>query len=71
MSLANAAGLNPRECASKIVEGLRPLIENIFEEPEIAGPGFINFKFKDGYLSGAMKTMADDAGGRLAVPLTK
>ncbi|KAL7467252.1 hypothetical protein ACHAXS_011301 [Conticribra weissflogii] len=70
MSLAKSAGLNPRECAQKIVDGLRPLIGDILEEPEIAGPGFINLKFKDDYLSRALKTMADDASGRLAVPQT-
>mmetsp|Transcript_8453 Transcript_8453/g.18021 ORF Transcript_8453/g.18021 Transcript_8453/m.18021 type:complete len:772 (-) Transcript_8453:157-2472(-) len=70
MSLAKSAGLNPRECAQKIVDGLRPLIGDIMEEPEIAGPGFINLKFKEDYLSRALKTMADDAGGRLAVPQT-
>lgn len=74
MSLAKSAGLNPRECAAKIVEGLKsiPGFDDIMKDPEIAGPGFINLKFKDGYLAEAARKMAADAneGGRLAVPMT-
>lgn len=40
------------------------------EEPEIAGPGFINLKFKESYLEQAATTMAKDSSGRLGVPLT-
>jgi hypothetical protein len=41
------------------------------EEPEIAGPGFINIRFKEDYLSSAVGLMAKDADGRLGVPLTR
>lgn len=68
MSLAKSAGLNPRDCATKIVDQLRPLIEEYMEEPEIAGPGFINFKFKEEYLSKALGVMVKDSMGRLGVP---
>ena len=72
MSLAKSAGLNPRECAEKIVEALTPKLEGIMELPlEIAGPGFINLKFRDEYLSGALGVMAADSKGRLAVPVTE
>ena len=57
-----------RDCATKIVDGLRPLIGDVLEEPEIAGPGFINLKFKTDYLAGAIQRMAADAE-RLAVPI--
>lgn len=74
MSLSKSAGLNPRDCASKIVDGLKsiPSFDSIMEEPEIAGPGFINLRFKDEYLADAAKKMAQDSqeGGRLAVPKT-
>mmetsp|Transcript_42703 Transcript_42703/g.74822 ORF Transcript_42703/g.74822 Transcript_42703/m.74822 type:complete len:481 (-) Transcript_42703:721-2163(-) len=71
MSLAKSAGLNPRECAEKIVEALSPKLEGIMELPlEIAGPGFINLKFRDEYLRGALGVMAGDSNGRLAVPVT-
>lgn len=68
MGLAKSVGLSPRECAAKIVEGIKPFIEGIMEEPEIAGPGFINLRFKKEYLSSSIKKMAEDADGRLAVP---
>ena len=70
MGLAKAVGTNPRECASKIVESLKPAIQDIMEEPEIAGPGFINLRFKKEYLSAAASAMARDAQGRLAIPPT-
>ena len=57
-----------RDCAAKIVDGLRPLIDTVLEEPEIAGPGFINFKFKEEYLAQSVQRMAADPA-RLAVPL--
>ena len=70
MALAKNVGMAPRDCAAKIVEGLRPLIGRYMEEPEIAGPGFINLRFKEEYLARAVRSMSEDAGpgGRLAVP---
>jgi arginyl-tRNA synthetase len=60
-----------RECAQKIVDGLVPKLGDIMEEPEIAGPGFINIRFKEDYLSSAVGLMAKDATGRLGVPRTR
>jgi arginyl-tRNA synthetase len=40
------------------------------EEPEIAGPGFINLRFKKEYLAAAARAMAQDARGKLALPPT-
>ena len=37
------------------------------DEPEIAGPGFINLKFKKEYLAQSIQLMASDTD-RLAVP---
>jgi len=68
MGLAKNVGMNPRECASKIVEKIMPKIEDCMEEPEIAGPGFINLRFKKNYLTAAAQAMAEDASGRLAQP---
>jgi len=68
MGLAKHVGLSPRDCAMKIVEGIKPLIEGIMEEPDIAGPGFINLRFTSEYLSSSMKQMALDSDGRLAIP---
>ena len=38
------------------------------QEPEIAGPGFINLRFKETYLSDAICRMAKDSDNRLAIP---
>ncbi|KAL7541865.1 hypothetical protein ACHAXR_011863 [Thalassiosira sp. AJA248-18] len=71
MSLAKSANLNPRDCAQKIVNALEPKLEGIMELPlEIAGPGFINLKFREDYLRRGLGEMAGDSGGRLGVPLT-
>jgi len=67
MGLAKNLGMSPRECATKIIDGLRPLIESVFEEPEIAGPGFINLRFKQEYLTQSIRKMAADSD-RLGVP---
>jgi arginyl-tRNA synthetase len=39
------------------------------EEPDIAGPGFINLRFKKEYLAESIENMARDSDGRLAIPL--
>ena len=43
------------------------MIESVFEEPEIAGPGFINLRYKQEYLTDSIFRMAADSE-RLAVP---
>eukprot|EP00977_Amphora_coffeiformis_P026592 scaffold28061_cov117-Amphora_coffeaeformis.AAC.1 len=68
MGLAKSVGMSPRDCASKIVEALKPKIATLMEEPEIAGPGFINLRFQDDYLRSCVNAMAADADGRLALP---
>eukprot|EP00956_Cyclotella_meneghiniana_P000951 scaffold1133_cov72-Cyclotella_meneghiniana.AAC.3 len=74
LSLSKSAGMNPRECASLIITGLKSIdgFMGIMEEPEIAGPGFINLKYTDDYLCDVLKGMAADAtvDGRLGVPKT-
>ena len=68
MGLAKNVGMNPRECAAKILEKIMPKIDDCMEEPEIAGPGFINLRFKKDYLTAAAQAMAQDASGRLGLP---
>lgn len=60
-----------RECAQKIADGLMPKLGDIMQEPEIAGPGFINLRFKEDYLACAVGQMASGADGRLGIPLTR
>lgn len=69
MGLAKNVGMSPRDCATKIVDRLRPLIQDIMEEPEIAGPGFINLRFKKEYLERSISNMALDPD-RLSIPIT-
>ena len=42
MVLAKKLGIPPRDLASKIIEKIN--VQDVSEIPEIAGPGFINFK---------------------------
>lgn len=69
MGLAKSMGISPRECATKIAEKIAPKIRDFMEEPEIAGPGFINLRFKQDYLTAAVQSMALDVDGRLGLPV--
>jgi arginyl-tRNA synthetase len=71
MGLASKVGMKPRDCSNIIATKLSSLTQEVMEEPQIAGPGFINLKFKKEYLAQSILLMARDVNGRLAVPLTK
>ncbi len=60
MGLAKKLGRKPREVAEAIVEKLD--IDDLCEKPEIAGPGFINFRLKPKFLAKALQSipLADD-----------
>ena len=49
MNLASVLKMNPRKIAEQIVEGLKYDDEKI-QSVEIAGPGFINFRYAENYL---------------------
>jgi len=68
MGLAKSLGINPRDCAAQIMEKIWPRLQDVMEEPEIAGPGFINLRYRKDYLTAAAKQMAKDASGRLGIP---
>ncbi len=59
MSLAKELKTNPRKLAEQVVEKLD--IGDICEEPEIAGPGFINLKLKTDYLAKRLLEVNADA----------
>ncbi|AQQ69808.1 Arginine--tRNA ligase [Limihaloglobus sulfuriphilus] len=65
MAAAKRAGQNPRELAAKVIEILD--VSDICDEPEIAGPGFINFRLKKSYISSCLSQILNDRNGRLAV----
>lgn len=58
MPLAKQLGKPPRDIAAEIVEKLS--VADICETPEIAGPGFINLRLKNDWLSKQLQTTADD-----------
>ncbi len=64
MSLAKRLKDKPRAIATKIVENLT--LDDLCEEPQIAGPGFINLKFKTDYLQAQLKAVYNDE--RLGMP---
>ena len=64
MSLAKQLKEKPRAIATKIVDHLT--IDDLCETPQIAGPGFINLKFKTDYLQAQLKAIYQDE--RLGVP---
>lgn len=55
MGLAKKLGKRPRDLAAAIVEHLR--IDDMCEPPEIAGPGFINFRLKSSYLARCLEAI--------------
>ncbi|MCG6134279.1 MAG: arginine--tRNA ligase [Nostoc sp. LLA-1] len=67
LSLSKKLGQQPRAIASAIVEKLD--ISDICEQPEIAGPGFINLKLQTAYLEAQLNAIQADA--RLGVPAAK
>ena len=64
MVLAKAAKANPRELAGRIADYFET--GDICEKPEIAGPGFLNFRLKPEWISQRLRGLAGDA--RCGVP---
>ena len=68
MGLAKRLGKKPRDVATAIVEKLD--IDDICEPPDIAGPGFINFRLKPDYLAallGAIPPASEAEDDRLGL----
>lgn len=68
LQLASALGESPRATAERLLDHLS--LDEIFTA-ELAGPGFINLRYTDDYLTQAVRVMCHDAHGRLAVPRTR
>lgn len=66
MPLAKVLGRNPRQIAADIVARLQ--LAHVTETPEIAGPGFINLRFRSQWLAEQLRFLATDE--RLGVPKT-
>jgi arginyl-tRNA synthetase len=59
MPLARVLRRPPREVAAELVARLD--VGECFHAPQIAGPGFINFRLRDDWLAGYTATLARDA----------
>jgi len=66
MPLSKQLGKSPREIAQTIIDQLQ--IDDLCETPEIAGPGFINLRLRDQFLSERISSIAGD--DRLGVKAT-
>ncbi len=55
MSLAKQVGAKPREAAQRIVAALD--VADLCEKPEIAGPGFINFRLKPSAVAARLQSI--------------
>lgn len=58
LRLAKQEGVAPRSVAQRIVEQLR--LDDLCETPEIAGPGFINFRIRADVLAGRLTAQLAD-----------
>lgn len=67
MALAKPLKSKPRDVASSLAEKLGSRLAAMCESPEIAGPGFINLRLKDGFVAAKLRGMIGD-GERLGVP---
>ncbi|HUT46592.1 MAG TPA: arginine--tRNA ligase, partial [Sedimentisphaerales bacterium] len=61
MGLAKKLKTNPRELAEEVVKNLD--LSDICEEPEVAGPGFINLRLKAEFVAGELLEINKDAAG--------
>lgn len=64
LPLAKQIGTNPREIAQRVVDS--GVLVDVCSAIEIAGPGFINLTFDDGFLAAQLDAVAVD--DRLGVP---
>jgi len=67
MPLSKALKSKPRDIAEKLVQELKPSLGAVFEDPEIAGPGFLNLRFKPAFIGDRISRMLTDPE-RLGMP---
>ncbi len=70
MPLQKTLAMKPQEIAQQLCTRLN--VDDICEPPQIAGPGFINLRIKNGYLAECVREIARDerVGVRGSVPKT-
>jgi arginyl-tRNA synthetase len=67
MPLGKRLGRPPREVAAAVVNRLD--VADFCHPPEIAGPGFINLRIKDDWLSRSLAAAVADPAQRLCIPV--
>src|SRR6187397_2234401 len=67
MPLGKQLGKPPRDVASQVVAQVE--LGDMFQAPEVAGPGFINLRLRDDWLAAELKKALRDH--RLCVSLTE
>jgi len=65
MALAKKIKANPRKLAEQVVERLE--VGDICEEPEVAGPGFINLRLKPAFIADRLLEINADERNRLGM----
>ena len=70
MAMARSLKKNPREVAAALVDALKrqPAVERWVDALEIAGPGFINLRLKDGAKQATVACFALSLSRRLMKP---
>ncbi|MCX7915987.1 MAG: arginine--tRNA ligase, partial [Verrucomicrobiae bacterium] len=58
LAVAKQRGQNPRALAEQIVTRLS--LADVCEPPEVAGPGFINFRLKSSFVAQQLRSMMSD-----------
>jgi len=58
MALAKSLKLNPRELAQRVASSVN--LEPLASTPEVAGPGFLNVRLEDAWLSDALGELLND-----------
>ncbi|CAN5895904.1 arginine--tRNA ligase [soil metagenome] len=64
LALARPLGRPPREIAAELAEALA-LDRHRWEEPSVAGPGFLNFRLARPYLQGVVSRLIEDPAAHL------
>lgn len=68
MALAKSLKTNPRQMAEEVVGDLK--VDDICQPPEIAGPGFINFRLKPEFIAQRVLEINNDTAGRIGIDKT-
>ncbi len=68
MALAKALKKNPRDVAAEVARSVD--LEPLATSPEVAGPGFLNVRLRDEWLSSALERVLQDSALGVAPPET-